>query len=196
MKNIRKIIALFMAITFSIMLYGCGKKTPTDTVNDYLGKLQGGEFNIQELINTAVEDSSNKGIADKNISEETSNKLLDNVKKMTFKVNSESINEDTAKVNVTANSMDLGPVLTNTIREAFTYMLSQALLNSEMTDEESNEYFNGLLNKYLDQVTFSDKTEDITLTKGEEGWKIEVDGSLEKLIIGVNSSELEGLNIN
>lgn len=196
MKRTKNIIALFMAITFCIMLYGCGKNTPTDVVNNYFGKIQKGDFNMQELINTAAENSSNKGLGNNEISDETANKLLENAKEMTFKVNNQSINGDKATVNVTANSMDLGPVLTNAIREGFTYMLSQSFSNSEMTDEESDEYFNGVLNKYLDQVTFSDKTQDITLTKGEEGWKIEVDGSLEKLIIGINSSELEGLNIN
>ena len=113
------------------------------------------------------------------------------MKKLTYKINSEEINGDTAIVNVTVNSMDLGGVFAKVIQESFSYALAQAFSGMEISDEEGERYINDLTIKYLDEVSYSEKTDNILLSKVDGKWKIDENESLTKLVIGIDSSVFE-----
>ena len=62
-------------------------------------------------------------------------KLLKSMKKLTYKINSEEVDSDTAIVE-TVNSVDLGGVFAKGIQEYFSYALAQAFSNMEISDKE------------------------------------------------------------
>ena len=113
------------------------------------------------------------------------------MKRLTYKINSEEVNGDTAIVNVTVNSMDLGWVFAKVIQESFSYALAQAFSGMEISDEEGERYINDLTIKYLDEVSYSEKTDNILLNKVDDEWKIDENESLTKLVIGIDSSVFE-----
>lgn len=197
MKTLKKIALLLVLMLSTVSLYGCGKQSPTDVVNEYFQKVQKGDTDLEKLI-VSVEDEEEKETEDSiesdNFSEETQNKLLEKVKGITYKVNSETIDGDSAKVNVTVKGMDLNIVFGKVIQEAFSFALTQAFSGIEMSDEESDAYFDSLLNKYLDEVTYSERTLDINLTKVDNEWKIQEDDVLSKLILGIDESTFNGGN--
>lgn len=51
-------------------------------------------------------------------------------------MNSEEVDSDTAIVNVTVNTVDLGGVFAKVIREYFSYALAQAFSDMEISDKE------------------------------------------------------------
>ena len=61
-----------------------------------------------------------------------------------------------------------------------------------MSEEESNAYYDSLFIKYLDEVTYSERTSDIELTKVDGEWKIKEDKSILKLLLGIDESTLGG----
>lgn len=197
MKTLKKIALLLVLMLSTVSLYGCGKQSPTDVVNEYFQKVQKGDTDLEKLI-VSVEDEEEKETEDSiesdNFSEETQNKLLEKVKGITYKVNSETIDGDSAKVNVTVKGMDLNIVFGKVIQEAFSFALTQAFSGIEMSDEESDAYFDSLLNKYLDEVTYSERTLDINLTKVDNEWKIQEDDVLSKLILGIDESTFNAGN--
>lgn len=193
MRNFKR-LAVLLALIMTTVLYGCGGNTPTDVVNEYFSNIQKGNTNVQDLFNMVAEEGNAEEIENDSFSDETSKKLIEKMKDLTYKVNKEEINGDSAKVNVTVKGMDLSIVIGKVMQEAFGYMLSQAFTGVEMTEEESNKYFEGLFIKYLDEVTYNERTEDITLKKVENEWKIEENDALSKLVMGIDSSTFSNLN--
>lgn len=193
MKNLKKLIMLLVVI-MTTALYGCGGSKPTDVVDEYFSNIQKGNTNVKELFAMAKEEVNTEEMESDSFSEEPARKMLDKLKALTYKVNSEEINGDSAKVNVTVKGMDLAVVIGKVMQESFGYIITQAFSGMEMSEEESNKYFDDLFNKYLDEVTYSERTEDITLTKVDNEWKIEESDVLSRLIMGIDSSTFDGLN--
>lgn len=195
MRIFKKLALVLVLMLSTVSLYGCGKATPTDVVNEYFQKVQKGDTDLEKLIVRVEEEKeTEENIESDNFSEETQNKLLEKVKGITYKVNSETIDGDSAKVNVTVKGMDLNIVFGKVIQEAFSFALTQAFSGIEMSDEESDAYFDSLLNKYLDEVTYSERTLDVNLTKVDNEWKIQEDDVLSKLILGIDESTFNGEN--
>ena len=196
MRVLKKISLLIAAIvTSTVLLQGCGVKTPTDVVNDYFNKIRKGDMNVAEVFNS-TEDSEKEQKDIDSLSEDTQNKVIDKLKEIKCNVNSEVIDGETATVNVTVKGMDFNLVLAKIMQEAFGFMMAQAFSGTEMTDEQSTTYIDGLLNKYIDEVTFSEKTGDISLIKENDEWKIQGDDSLLKLLIGMDSTTFDNSNLN
>ena len=193
MKKLKK-LALILAMMLSIvLLYGCGGKAPTAVVNEYFEKIKSGDTDVQQLFSMIEEEADKVEEADENsesdnLSEEVQNKLLEKVKEITYTVNSETIDGDNAKVNVTVKGMDLNIVIGKVMQEAFSFALTQAFSGTEMTEEESDAYYNSLFSNYLDEVTYSDGTLDIELTKVDKEWKISEDSIITKLLFGMDES--------
>src|SRR5690606_8447919 len=105
------------------VLYGCKASTPTDTANKYFEKVKNGDADVQNLFTMSEESDkkANDSLKADTFSEDTQKKLLDKLKGIDYKVNSESVEGDTAKVNVTVKGMDLNVVLGKVMQEAFTY---------------------------------------------------------------------------
>lgn len=192
MRNFKRIsLLLVMVMTTSLLLFACGGKSPTDVVDEYFTKVQKGDMDVEKLLETAKEEVKDEAVENNTLPEATQNKLIEKIKATTYKVNSETIDGDNAKVNVTVKGMDLNIVLGKAMQEAMGFVLTQAFSGIEMTQEETNTYMNGLLDKYLDEITYTDKTGDIELTKVDNQWKIKEGDTLSKLLLGIDSSTFD-----
>ena len=190
MKKTRILIGA-MILTLVALMYGCGGKTPTNTVEEYFKALQKGDTEVENLFLSSSEDNEELEDAVEEIdelSDKVEEKLFKAIAKLTYTVNSESINEDTATVNVTVEGIDLAVVMVDVIQESFTYMLSQVFSGIEMSEEESDNYFNTVFSEKLDGVTYSERSGDISLTKVDGEWKISENDSLTTLVLGLDSS--------
>jgi len=196
MKSLKKLTVLLVLMLSTVVLYGCKASTPTDTTNKYFEKIKSGDADVQKLFTMSEESDkkTNESVKADTFSEDTQKKLLDKLKGITYKVNSESIEGDTAKVNVTVKGMDLNVVLGKVMQEAFTYILTQSFSGVEMSDADNDAYFNSLLIKHLDEVTYSERTADIELTKVDKDWKIKESNELSKLLIGIDESTFNNTN--
>lgn len=191
MKNLKKLAVILVFLLSTVSLYGCGSNSPTDVVNEYFKKVKSGDSDIQNLFTMVEEDAkqeNEEALDNESFSEETQNKLLEKMKEITYTVNSETIDGDNAKVNVTVKGMDFNIVLGKAMQEAFSYLFTQAFSGIEMTDEQSDAYFNELINKHLDEVTYSERTEDVELTKVDKDWKIKEGSAISKLLLGIDES--------
>lgn len=198
MKKIKKLAVILIFVLSTVSLYGCGGSSPTDVVNEYFKKVKSGDSDIKNLFTMVEEDvkeENEEALDNDSFSEETQNKLLEKMKEITYTVNTETIDGDNAKVNVTVKGMDFNIVLGKAMQEAFSYLFTQAFSGIEMTDEQSDAYFNELISKYLDEVTYSERTEDVELTKVDKEWKIKEGSAISKLLLGIDESTFgEGSN--
>ncbi|MGG7058967.1 DUF5105 domain-containing protein [Clostridium tertium] len=193
MRNFKKLALILAMMLSTVLLYGCGGKTPTAVVNEYFEKIKSGDTDVQQLFSMVEEETENAeenegNSQEDNFSEEVQNKLLEKLKEITYTVNSETIDGDNAKVNVTVKGMDLNIVIGKVMQEAFSFALTQAFSGTEMTEEENDAYFNNLFSKYLDEVTYSERTLDIELTKVDKEWKIKETDTISKLLLGIDES--------
>lgn len=197
MINLKKLSVILVMMLSTVLLYGCGGNTPKVVVNDYFQKVQKGDTDIQELfaVVEGTEEGTEENLENNNFSEETQEKLLGKLKEITYKINSETIDGDNAKVNVTVKGMDFNIILGKVMQEAFSFMFTQAFSGVEMTEEENDAYFNTLLNKYLDEVTYSERTLDIELTKIDKEWKIKESNAISKLLLGIDESTFNDENV-
>ena len=198
MINFKKIATILVVMLSTVLLYGCGGNAPKAVVNDYFVKVQKGDTNIQKLFTVVegTEEGIEEELENNNFSEETQEKLLGKLKEITYKINSETIDGDNAKVNVTVKGMDFNIILGKVMQEAFSFVFTQAFSGVEMTEEENDAYFNTLLNKYLDEVTYSERTLDIELTKVDKEWKIKESNAISKLLLGIDESTFSNENVD
>lgn len=194
MKNLKKLALILVMILSTVSLYGCGGNSPSDVVNEYFKKIKSGATDIENVFAMVEEEAeqNDEALGKDSFSEETQKKLLDKMKEITYKVNSETIDGDNAKVNVTVKGMDFNIVLGKTMQEALGYLFTQALSGVEMSDEENDAYFNTLINKYLDEVTYSERTLDVELTKVDKEWKIKEGDAILKLLLNIDESTFGG----
>lgn len=191
MKYVKQ-LSVVLVLIITTALVGCNANTPSDVVSEYFDKVKKGDTSAKELF-AVVEESGQEVLDEDGVSKEVTDKLIKKMKKLTYKINSEEINGDTAKVNVTVNSMNFGEVFGKVFSESMNYFMGQAFSGVEMSDEDSENYMNDLLSKHLDEVSYSDKTDDITLSKIDGKWKIDESESLVKLVMGFDSSMLDGM---
>jgi hypothetical protein len=194
MKDLKKLALILVMMLSTVLLYGCGGPSPTDVVNEYFVKTQKGDTDIEKLFVMVEEEGEEETVKSDTFSEDAQKKLLEKIKEITYKVNSETIDGDNAKVNVNVKGMDFNIVLGKVMQEAFSFAFTQAFSGVEMTDEENNAYFNNLLSKYLDEVTYSERTLDVDLTKVDKEWRLQESDALSKLLLGIDKSTFANEN--
>ncbi len=104
-----KQLSVVLVLIITTALVGCNANTPSDVVSEYFDKVKKGDTSAKELF-AVVEESGQEVLDEDGVSKEVTDKLIKKMKKLTYKINSEEINGDTAKVNVTVNSMNFGEV--------------------------------------------------------------------------------------
>ncbi|MDU3351393.1 MAG: hypothetical protein E7E72_14995 [Clostridium sp.] len=186
MKLLKK-ISIIMTLVLSITaFYGCKSKEPypSDTVKTYFDEIKGAdEATISTLLSNVEETDTN-----------SSKKMITEIQKLTYTINSESIDGEKATVNVKVNGPDMAAVIATSIQEMFTSVLSQAFSGTEMTEAEQNKLYDDIMVKALDGVTFTDRTGDITLEKSENGWEITSDNEITKLIMNIDPTTFDPAN--
>lgn len=183
LKRISIIMTLVLSIT---AFYGCKSKepSPSDTVKTYFDEIKGAdEATISTLLSNVEETDTN-----------SSKKMITEIQKLTYTINSESIDGEKATVNVKVNGPDIAAVIATSIQEMFTSVLSQAFSGTEMTETEQNKLYDDIMVKALDGVIFTDRTGDITLEKSENGWEITSDNEITKLIMNIDPTTFDPAN--
>lgn len=174
-----------LLLTLVVGVSGCSTQSPSDTVEIYFEEVKKGENgDFSKLLNENLNESENK----EDFSDEASKKLMDSMKKLTYTINSEKIDGDSATVNVKVNGPDMATVVAKYMQEVVTMAFSQAFSGNQPTEEESDKLYNSILLKYLEDINYTDRTEDISLTKKDGQWQINDDDALSKLILNIDSS--------
>ncbi len=189
MKKMKKLAVVFLLLLSTTMLYGCWWETPKVITGRYFREAKSGHADIQKLF-AMIEEESNQSIKEdfngNSLSKETQNKLLKKLKGIDYKVESGNIDGDTARVRVNIKGMDLNIVVGKSIEETFSYIHEQSLSGAKISEKDSNAYFDNLVNKYLDQVTYSDRVSYVDVEKVDKKWSVKESAAISKLLLGID----------
>ena len=187
MNYLKKLICFLSAIILVTAVSGCGIKSPSKVMSEKLDS-------IKNDSNEAISDLLNSKIKDEDVSDsqdtESKNKMIESVKKFTYKINSETVDGDSAKVNVTVNGPDLADAFSQFMQKAFSDALSNAFSGDNMTKEETEAKYDKMLCEILENVKFSDRTLDVEMVKEDKEWKIKNDNDLIKLVTNIDPDAL------
>lgn len=179
MKKLQRVTAIFLLSIFSVLLVGCGQKTPTEVVNQYFSEVkQGKNAEVSDLLDTQF-GKTEEGVDNKDkMTPEEEKKVMDLMKQMDAKVNSEKIDEKnkTAIVNVTVKGPNFADILLKVMGKA----MEIAFSGKELTEEQTNEIFMSV----MDNPTIDERTGDINLEMVDSQWKITPDDNLMKVLLG------------
>lgn len=190
MKKFKKVVPFLLIFTLLFGVYGCGTKSPSDTTKEYLEEIKKGENgDFSSLLNKTLDNSEAK--AAKTNKDESAKKLIESMKKLTYTINSEKIEGDKAVVNVKVNGPDVASVMVDYMQKALAAAFNEAFSGKEPTKEETEKVFDKLLIECFNNVKFTDRTGDISLTKVDGKWKINSDDSLTKLLINIDESAFD-----
>ncbi|WP_315079949.1 DUF4878 domain-containing protein [uncultured Clostridium sp.] len=186
MKKFKKVLSMTLVFILLSGVCGCAEKqTPSNMVKNYLEEVKKGEnVNFSKLLNENLEKEDGKAAEDKANLDESEKKMINSMKKLTYKINSENIDGDSAVVNVTATAPDLAAV----IGEFFQKAISVAFSGNNASDEENKKMFDNILSECLDNVALTERTQDIHLEKVDEEWKITDGNEMVKLLANIDPS--------
>ena len=187
MKKISKIIGILIVALSVTIFTGCNDKTPTEVMTEYMDLIKSGSDN--ELFQSIL--VSNYSSTDNENSKEMTKKILSKYSNLTYKINSEEINGNEAKVNVTANVPDLNKAIQNFIQEALSKSLESAFSSEKPSEEEQNKFYEETFSKLIENITYVDNTVDVILVKKDNSWEIKSTDDIKKLLINVNLDALE-----
>lgn len=193
MKNLKKLTAIMLLLFLVAGIYGCGAKKPSVVTTTYLEEIKKGTSgDFEKLLNKTLNktDDENKDQA----YDESTKKLINSMNKITYKINSEKIDGDSATVNVTLNGPDMSKVMKDFVNKAMDNALSQAFAQTQTSEEENKKLYDDMLSECLDNITYTERTGDIKLTKTDGQWKINTDDSLSKLLLGMDVTEVDTQN--
>jgi hypothetical protein len=185
MRNFKKIISIMLLFVLILGVYGCGSKSPSNVAKNYFEELKKGQnADFSNMLTTSLES------AEKNnkISDDSTKKVIDSMTKVTYTINSEKIDGDSATVNVKVNAPDMSKVMVDFMQKAFTTALAKSFSGDKMSNDDQNTLYNNILSDCLSNITYADRTGDISLKKSNGEWKIDADDSLKKLLLGIDTS--------
>ncbi|OOM05847.1 DUF5105 domain-containing protein [Clostridium saccharobutylicum] len=198
MKKLKKAISIMLLFVLIAGAYGCGSKSPSNVVKTYLEEVkQGKNGDFTELLDNSLdsaEKTNKSNIKESKLSDESAKKITDAMGKLTYTINSEKIDGDSAIVNVKVNGPDMSKVLGEFMQKAISAAFSKAFSGDKMSEEENNKLAEDILSDCLDNITNTERTGDISLKKSNGEWKINNDDSLKKLLLGIDGSIFSGQN--
>lgn len=196
MQNFKKTVSIMLLFVLIMGVYGCGGKSPSNIVKTYFEELKkgtNGEFTKMLDNSLKSAEKANKSETKENkLSDESTKKIIDSMAKLTYIINSEKIDGDSATVNVKVNGPDMSKVLAEFMQKAFTTALSKSFSGDKINEEEQNKLFQSILSDCLNNITYGERTGDISLKKSNGEWKIDTDDSLKKLLLGIDASTFKG----
>ena len=196
MQKLKKIVSIMLLFVMILGVYGCGSKSPSNVVKTYFEELKKGtNGDLTKMLDNSLEsaEKSNKSDTKENkLSDESTKKIIDSMAKLTYTINSEKIDGDSATVNLKVNGPDMSKVLAEFMQKAFTTALSKSFSGDKINEEEQNKLFQSILSDCLNNITYAERTGDISLKKSNGEWKIDTDDSLKKLLLGIDASAFNG----
>lgn len=193
MKNLKKLISIMLLFVLVAGVYGCGSKKPSDVVTTYFEEIKKGTNGEFDKLFT---NTLNKSEKTENAYDESTKKLITSMNKITYKINSEKVEGDSATVNVTLNGPEFSKVFGEFMKKAMADALSKAFSEDKATEEENNKLYDKMLCECIDNMTYAERTGDIKLTKTNGEWKIDNDDSLGTLLLGMDMSAFNKINDN
>ncbi|WP_193708232.1 DUF4878 domain-containing protein [Alkalibaculum sporogenes] len=187
MKLLKKIIVVVLFLTLVVGLSGCTNQSPSDSVELYLEQvIKGDSGELTKLLPESFNQDEFE-IEDLN-SYESTQKFMDILKEVTYTINSESIEGNSAKVNVTINGPDMLVVIGEVFQKIMSSSISQAIEGIEYTEEEMTKLYDGLIFESLENVKYTERTGDITLLQIDNKWEVEEDITLINLLTNIDES--------
>ncbi|MDR3596806.1 DUF5105 domain-containing protein [Clostridium sp.] len=200
MQKLKKIVSMMLLLVLITGVYGCGSKSPSNVVKTYFEELQKGtNADFTQMLNNSLESAGNTSKSDtqgNKLSDESTKKIIDSMAKITYTINSEKIDGDSATVNIKVNGPDMSKVMADFMQKAISTALSNSFSGNKMSDKDNNKMYQGILSDCLNNITYADRTGDISLKKSNGEWKIDADDSLKKLLLGIDTSALNGKATN
>lgn len=167
----------FVALGLAFFLAGCAwfGASPTTVSQNFLAAVQ--KFDPEEARKwTEAQDSTKNNLLNPTdpASEEMAKSLLT---KMTFELGEERINGDKATVSAKITSLDLGRIMTNSMKDLFSMALAQSLANDPPSEQQNQAMAQRILINAMNDSNAPKTTSDvkINLVKTKDGWKIASD---------------------
>ena len=183
MKYLKKVMCFFMTAILILIVSGCGTKSPSKAISEKLNSIKNGNNQtISEVLNSEISQEK----TDDSEYIESKNKMIDSVKKITYKINSETVEGDTATVNITVNGPDLADAFSKFMQKAFSDALSNAFSGNTETQEEIDAKYDKIFSEILENMNFSDRTMDVEMVKENKEWKVKDYNDIIKLIINID----------
>ena len=191
MNYLKKLLSIFITFIVAIVITGCGAKSPTEVLSDKLNSVKSGESSEFSQVFNGILSSDDKNKDLKDSFSESTKKMEESIKNITYTINSETIDGDKAKVNVTLNGPDIAAALNQFIDKAFSEAFSQAFSVQTLSEEESNAKYDKMFVEILGGMKNTDRTMDIELIKENSEWKIKDENDLVKLILNIDPDTLD-----
>ena len=183
MNYLKKLICFLTAIILVVAVSGCGNKGPSKAMRENLDSITNGDNKaISDILGSEIQDEEG---TDSQYTE-AENQMIKAVKKITYKINSETIDGNSAKVNVTVNGPDLADAFSQFMDKALADAFSIAFSEDSMTEEEMDAKYDKMFAEILENVKFSERTMDIEMVNENNEWKIKNDNDLIKLVTNMD----------
>lgn len=198
MKILKRYLSIILILVIGVGVTACGNSTPTSEVEEVLEGLRAGK---REEVNVLVTDAINKSILGNSeelskevpsgMTEETQDLLNKVLGKMSYKINSENIENEKATVNVTLKGGNISKAFKGYLGDLLTLAYTSDVLSTTPKDE----YFllvNSIFYEKLKAIEYEDRSGDINLTKNGEKWVVENDATFFELLLGVTGDNVAG----
>lgn len=198
MKILKRYLSIILILVIGVGVTACGNGTPTSEVEEVLEGLRAGK---REEVNVLVTDAINKSILGNSeelskevpsgMTEETQDLLNKVLGKMSYKINSENIENEKATVNVTLKGGNISKAFKGYLGDLLTLAYTSDVLSTTPKDE----YFllvNSIFYEKLKAIEYEDRSGDINLTKNGEKWVVENDAAFFELLLGVTGDNVAG----
>lgn len=183
MNYLKRIVCFLTAVILVVAVSGCGTKGPGKVMSETLDSIKKGDDKaVSEILDSQIQ--AEEGTNSENVDSEK--KMIEAVKKISYKINSETIDGNSATVNVTVNGPDIADALSQFMEKALSDALSSAFSGDTMTEAETDEKYDKMFAEILDNVKFSDRTMDIEMVKDNNEWKIKDENDLIKLVTNID----------
>lgn len=198
MKILKRYLSIILILVIGVGVTACGNSTPTSEVEEVLEGLRAGK---REEVNVLVTDAINKSILGNSeelskevpsgMTEETQDLLNKVLGKMSYKINSENIENEKATINVTLKGGNISKAFKGYLGDLLTLAYTSDVLSTTPKDE----YFllvNSIFYEKLKAIEYEDRSGDINLTKNGEKWVVENDAAFFELLLGVTGDNVAG----
>ena len=189
MKKFKGVILSILLCTSVFVLAGCGSESPSDVVSNYFNELKKGENSqiYKELKDSYKDDElANELDLDVNIdalSEESILALINSFKNTQCTIISETVDGDNAVVSVNLNSPNIPQLLSDVMLKSISIGFTQIFSSNEVTEDSINSALNDALIECVQNITYNEKTGDISLTQIDGKWQMSDKDDLMKLFM-------------
>lgn len=184
----KKLLSFLLILTLSITMSACSGPKPEDTVKSFLDSYKNGniteamkyvesneDFNIEEI----------KKDFETNQNDKTTQAFLKAFSKLEYKIINSKVENDTAVVETEITVPNLGKVITELMKEAFTLALSSAFSDNNDQSNMDSMMETMLLDKInSEDIPMVKKTVNINLVKQNNSWIIKANEEFTNAITG------------